>query len=290
MQSSDESHSASNDNGISRRDFAIMSMAAAGAMTGAGAAQPAAMSERTIDIKTPDGVCDAVLIHPQGAGRKPGVIFFPDGFGFRQIMIDMAKRLAGHGYAVLVVNQFYRVRRAPVFAPDFDFAKPDDRAMLIQMVGDLDHDKVMRDAAAFVAFLDDQPEVDRKAKIGAVGFCMGGSMTIRAAAVAPGRVGAAASFHGGRLVTDEQTSPHRLIAGTSAAYHIGIATDDDEKEPEAKTALRQALDAAGRPYTLEVYPGAKHGWMVPDHAGIYDQAQAERGWAAMIALYKQALV
>jgi carboxymethylenebutenolidase len=202
----------------------------------------------------------------------------------------MGKRLAENGYTTLIVNQFYRVGKAPLFPADFSFANEADRNRLMQMIADLDHEKVMRDAAAFVAFLDGQPEVDAKAKIGTVGFCMGGSMTIRAAAASPERVGAAASFHGGRLVTDAPNSPHKLIAGTKAAYHIGIAVDDDEKEPEAKTALRQALDAAKRPYTLEVYPGAVHGWMVPDHPPMYNATQAERGWAAMLALYKEALI
>jgi carboxymethylenebutenolidase len=279
-----------NEEGLSRRDFAILSMAAAGVMANAGPAQAAAVTERALEISTKDGTCDAVLVHAKGGGRKPGVLLYPDAFGLRPAMIDIGKRLAENGYTTLIINQFYRVGKAPIFPADFSFANEADRNRLMQMIADLDHDKVMRDAAAFVAFLDGQPEVDGKAKIGTVGFCMGGSMTIRAAAAAPERVGAVASFHGGRLVTADPTSPHKLIAGSKAAYHIGIAVDDDEKEPQAKTALREALDAAKRPYTLEVYPGALHGWMVPDHPPMYNATQAERGWVAMLALYKEALI
>ena len=274
---------------MSRRDFAMMSMAAGIAATAGTANAAAPIAEHAVDVRTPDGVCDAVLVHPQAKGRAPAVILFPDAFGLRPVKVDMARRLAASGYAVLVVNQFYRVGRSPVFPPGFSFADADDRARLMKMIADLDHGLVMRDAEAFVAFLDARPEIDSKARIGAVGFCMGGSMAIRAAAAAPERVGAAVSFHGGRLVTDEPTSPHRLVAGTNAAYHIGIATDDDEKEPEARMVLKQALEAAGRPHTVEVYPDTRHGWTVPDSAA-YNPAQAERAWIAMTALYERALV
>jgi carboxymethylenebutenolidase len=273
----------------SRRDFAIMSVAAGIAATAGAAYAATPMVERAVAIQTPDGVCDAILVHPQARVPKPAVIFFPDAFGLRPLKVEMAKRLAANGYVVLVVNSFYRVRKAPVFPPNFSFANPDDRAEIMAMIAALDHAVIMRDAKAFVAFLSAQPEVDSKAKMGAAGFCMGGSMAIRAAAAAPDRVGAAVSFHGGRLVTDQPTSPHRLIAGTTAAYHIGIATDDDEMEPQTKGAIRQALEAAGRPFTLEVYPGAKHGWTVSDNAA-YNPVQAERAWSAMVALYKEALV
>ena len=144
------------------------------------------------------------------------------------------------------------------------------------------------DAKAFVDFLDAQPEVRKAARIGAVGFCMGGSMTIRAAAARPERVGAAVSFHGGWLVTDDPNSPHKLVAGTKAAYHIGIASDDDEKEPDAKVKMKAALEAARRPFTLEVYPGAKHGWTVTDSA-VYDKPQAERAGVALLSTFKQGL-
>ena len=276
--------------GMSRRDVMMLSAAAVTA-AGAWPLEAAAMAdvkERGVDIKTPDGTCDAILVSP-AKGKSPAVILYPDAMGLRAVKVAMGRRLAAQGYAVLVINPFYRARRAPVFGPNFSFTNPDDRAELGKLREPLTHDAVTRDAHALVAFLDAQPEVDTKKKIGAVGFCMGGSMTIRAAAAEPKRVGACASFHGGQLVTEEATSPHKLIPGTQASYHIAIAADDDAKEPNSKTVLTEVLTTAKRPFTLEVYPGSKHGWMVPESA-VYDQPQAERGWVAMTKLYKPALV
>jgi carboxymethylenebutenolidase len=280
--------SSSAENSLSRREFAILSMAAvAVASTAAAAAQ--VVVQRPVEIATPDGTCDAVLVSPQASGPWPAAILYPDAMGLRPVKVDMAARLAAEGYSVLVINPFYRVRKAPVFPDTFSFANPDDRAQVMKMIAELDHAVVTRDALALISFLDAQPEVDRKKPIGAVGFCMGGAMTIWAAAARPERVAAAVSFHGGRLVTDDPNSPHRLIARTKAAYHIGIAADDDAKEPDAKLALKQAFDAAGRPATMEVYPGTRHGWTVPDSAA-HDPVQAARAWTAMVATFKEALV
>ena len=273
---------------MSRREFAKMSMAAGIVATGGAGEAAERTVEHAVDIRTSDGVADAVLVAPRRGGPSPAVILYPDALGLRPVKVEMAKRLATEGYAVLVVNQFYRTGRAPVLPPAFDFADPADRARLTTLIGTLDHQAVTRDAIAFIALLDARAEVDRKARIGAVGFCMGGSMTIRAAAAVPDRVGAGVSFHGGGLVTDDPHSPHRLVAETRAAYHIGIAADDDAKEPQAKVLLRSALDAAHRPATIEVYPGTRHGWTVPGSA-VYDPIQAERAWAAMLGLYKRAL-
>ena len=273
---------------LSRRDFAIASVAAG--LAAAGAAHAAgAVRERSVDIATGDGICDAVLFSPEGKGKSPAVLVWPDAYGLRPASLDVGRRLAGQGYAALVVNPFYRARRAPVFKPGFDFANPDDRAEIMKLMGVLDQAAITRDAGTFLAFLDAQPEVDSRKKIGSVGFCMGGKMTIWTAAIAPNRVGAAASFHGGGLVTDKPESPHKLIGSTKASYHIAIAADDDEKEPHAKDVLKETFAATGRPATMEVYTGAKHGWMMGD-SKIYNAEQAERGWTAMLALYKGALV
>jgi carboxymethylenebutenolidase len=281
--------SSSAENSLSRREFAILSMAAVavGSSTAAAAAQ--VVVQRPVEIATPDGTCDAVLVSPQASGPWPAAILYPDAMGLRPVKVDMAARLAAEGYSVLVINPFYRVRKAPVFPDTFSFANPDDGAQVMKMIAELDHAVVTRDALALISFLDAQPEVDRKKPMGAVGFCMGGAMTIWAAAARPERVAAAVSFHGGRLVTDDPNSPHRLIARTKAAYHIGIAADDDAKEPDAKLALKQAFDAAGRPATMEVYPGTRHGWTVPDSAA-HDPEQAGRAWTAMVAIFKEALV
>lgn len=278
-----------NENHVSRRDFTIMSVATA--VVGSTTAEAATEQpvQRPVDIQTPDGTCDAVLVRPQGNSPSPAIILFPDAMGLRPVQIGMAARLAAEGYAVLAVNPFYRVRRAPVFPTTFSMANPDDRSQVMKMIDALDHGVITRDANALISFLDEQPEVDRNRKMGAVGFCMGGKKAIWTAATRPERVAAAVSFHGGKLVTDDANSPHRLVSRTKASYHIGIAADDDAKEPEAKVALKKAFDDAGLSATMEVYPGAKHGWMVPDSAA-YDQAQAERGWTAMVATFKRALV
>jgi len=290
MQSDVNQPESLTDNSLSRRDMMLLSAAAIVAASAwpLEAAAMAEVRERAVDIKTPDGTCDAVLVSP-AKGKSPAVILYPDALGLRPVKVAMAKRLAAQGYAVLVINPFYRARRAPVFPPSFDYANPADRAELAKLREAHTHDALTRDAHALVAFLDAQPEVNSQKKIGAVGFCMGGSMTIRAVAAEPARVGASASFHGGQLVTDDPNSPHKLISKTQASYHIAVAADDDVKQPDAKTVLADTLKAAKRPNTLEVYPGTHHGWMVPD-SKIYDQAQAERGWVAMTKLYKRALV
>ncbi len=289
MRETEMEASSSAGNSLSRREFAILSMAAVavGSSTAADAAQ--VVVQRPVEITTPDGTCDAVVVSQQGSGPWPAIILYPDAMGLRPVKVDMAARLAAEGYTVLVINPFYRVRKAPVFPATFSFANPDDRAQVMKMIGELDHAVVTRDALALISFLDAQPEVDRKKPMGAVGFCMGGAMTIWAAAARPERVAAAVSFHGGRLVTDDPNSPHRLIAGTKAAYHIGIAADDDAEEPDAKLALKQAFDAAGRPATMEVYPGTRHGWTVPDSTA-HEPVQAARAWTAMVATFKEALV
>lgn len=241
---------------------------------------------RAVEVKTPDGVCDAFLVYPADKKPRPGIVLYPDIKGLRPTKVAMAQRLAAHGYAVLAINQFYRSRKAPIFPASFTMANPTDAAEAMKLFATLDHDKVMRDAAAFVAFLAAQPEVDAKAKAGAVGFCMGGGMAVRAAAAMPERVGAVASFHGAQLVTDAASSPHRLLAQTHAVFHIGIATNDDEKQPQDKVELRKALDEAHLSATMEVYPGAMHGWMVPDTAP-FNPVQAERGWQAMVATFER---
>jgi carboxymethylenebutenolidase len=210
-------------------------------------------------------------------------------------MRAMAKRLATNGFTVLVPNPFYRSTKAPGIFPDFDFGNPADRAKLDAFRAPMTSDAVMQDAAAYVAFLDAQPSVNNKAKMGVVGYCMGGPMTMQAAAANPARIGAGASFHGGGLVTDKPDSPHLLVPKIKAQFYFGIAASDDEKQPEAKTKLREAFDAAKVPVKIEVYEGTLHGWCVKDmplQAGkpIYNEPQAERAWNELIALYKRAQV
>jgi len=219
---------------------------------------------------------------------------FPDIFGLRPGMRAMAKRLASDGFTVLVPNPYYRSTKAPGITLDFDFNSPADRAKLDALRVPMTGGAVMRDAAAYVAFLDRQPSVSRKAPMGVVGYCMGGPMTLQAAAASPARIGAGASFHGGGLVTDQPASPHLLAPKIKAQFYFGIAASDDEKQPDAKDKLQAAFDAARVAVKIEVYEGTMHGWCINDipmRTGkpIYDEAQAERAWAALNALYRRAL-
>jgi carboxymethylenebutenolidase len=290
---------------ISRRQFTALSLAAGtaaaagigGATTTAAATTGAAAGviDSDVQVQTPSGVCDAALVHPQGQGHWPGVILFVDAFGLRPAMRDMAKRLAADGYTVLVPNPYYRSTKAPGIDPGFDFTNPADRAKLEALRAPITGDSVMQDATAYVKFLDSQMSVDKKAKMGVVGYCMGGPMTMQAAAANPARIGAGASFHGGGLVTDKPDSPHLLVPKIKAQYYFGIAANDDQRQPDAKTKLDEAFHAANLAAKIEVYEGTLHGWCVKDmplQAGkpIYDQVQAERAWNELVVLYKQAHV
>ena len=197
----------------------------------------------------------------------------------------MAKRLAESGYSVLVVNQYYRSQRAPIVNTT-NFA--DVRDTLMPLMGALNAEIQTRDARAFVDFLDSQPPVDRNRKMGTMGYCMGGPFTMRTAAAVPDRIGAAASFHGGGLVTDQADSPHLLVPQMKAHYLFAIAENDDENQPEAKDVLRDAFAQAGLPAEIEVYEGALHGWCPPGST-VYHEAQAERAWSRLLVLFKNAL-
>ncbi|HTL76473.1 MAG TPA: dienelactone hydrolase family protein [Casimicrobiaceae bacterium] len=251
--------------------------------------------ETDVTIKTEDGTCDACFTHPS-SGSHAGVLIWPDALGLRPTMRAMARRLAAERFSVLVPNPFYRLSKAPQFetAANLDFG--DESVMtklrpLMASVTAAGHAE--KDAHAYVAFLDAQREVDRTRKIGTQGYCMGGALVVRTAAAEPGRVGAGASFHGGGLVTDKPDSPHLLAPRINGRMYFAIASNDDERQPEAKTLLKDSFAKAGVPTEIEVYP-ARHGWCVADMpiekgAPIYDPTQAERAWGKLLTLYKAAL-
>lgn len=270
--------------GFSRREFAAWGAAAAmaGYAGNAAFARVHTLSEAIVEVPTPDGTCDAFFVHP-AEGRHPGVVFWPDAIGLREAKKLMARRLAGAGYAVLVVNQYYRNARNPVGFDFGTFRTEEGRARIGPMIAALTPDAVTRDAAAHVAFLDGQDAVDTSRGIGTQGYCMGGPFTVRTAAAVPDRVGAAASFHGGGLVTAEPDSPHKLLARTKASYLFAVARNDDQRAPDDKDFLRRAAADAGRPAEIEVY-NADHGWCVPD-SPVYDPTEADRAWQRMLALY-----
>jgi len=286
---------------LSRRQFTAGSLAGGLAMaTGAvpaGAAPGGAtlpLTETTVDIKTPDGTCDAAFIHP-ATGSYPGVLIWTDAFGLRPTFREMGKRLAAEGYAVLIPNPYYRTTKAPGIGTDLNFQNPDDRAKLMALMGPLTAPGAAeRDAATFVNFLDAQPAVRKASKIGTAGYCMGGPLTMRTAAAVPERVGAGGSFHGGGLVTDKPESPHLLVPKMKARYYFGIAANDDKNQPDAKDKLKAAFAAAKLPAEIEVYEGSLHGWCVPDMplqngVPIYNQPLAERAWGHLLGLFKTAL-
>jgi carboxymethylenebutenolidase len=286
---------------LSRREFVAMSVAA-GIAAAAGSASGAELpvTEKAVQVKTADGVADAVFIHPT-SGSHPGVLVWPDAFGLRPSMRDIGKRIAAEGYAVLVPNPFYRAAKATVDAPvikdasTFSFSNPADMAKLQPLMASITAaGAAEKDAAAYIGFLDAQPEVDKSKKVGTQGYCMGGALVVRTAAAVPNRVGAGASFHGGGLVTDKPDSPHLLAPKIKARMYFGVASNDDQRQPDAKDKLRESFAAAHVPAEIEVYP-ALHGWCVPDMPHqpdgkpIYSRPDAERAWGKLVALYKTAL-
>jgi carboxymethylenebutenolidase len=244
-------------------------------------------TEAEVTITTPDGACDAYFVHPT-TGTAPAVLVWPDIFGLRPAFRQMGKRLAESGYAVLVVNPFYRMQKAPTSAPHADFKDPPTHDALMKLAGSLTPDTEVTDAKAMTAWLDRQPAVDKSRKMGTTGYCMGGPQVLRTAATIPDRVGAAATFHGGGLVTEKPDSPHLLIPKMKAQFLVAIASNDDAKQPDAKDTLKAAFAQASLPATVEVFEGAMHGWCPPD-SPVYNHDAAEKAWAELLALFKRAL-
>jgi carboxymethylenebutenolidase len=279
---------------LPRRDFVAMSVVAGLAAAGTGSAAGAVV-ETDVEIKTPDGTCDAAFIHP-ASGSHAGVLLWPDAFGLRPSMREMAKRLAAEGYSVLVPNPFYRMGKAPFFTDASTVNFQADRGKIQPLMDSVNAPgNAEKDAVAYLAFLDDQKQVSKSKKIGTQGYCMGGPLVMKTCAAKPDRVGAGGSFHGGGLVTDKPDSPHLLAPKIKAHMYFGIASNDDMRQPDAKDKLKEAFLAVHNPAEIEVYSDAQHGWCVPDMPKqpdgmpIYNKPDAERAWAKLTALYKSAL-
>jgi carboxymethylenebutenolidase len=275
---------------ISRRDFVALSLAAGlCAATGTAVAKDLPTIETSVEVKTPDGTCDAFFIHP-AKGSHPGVLVWHDSPGLRPVIHELGKRAAAEGYSVLVPNLFYRTSRAPVFDLPLDFSKPEDREKYGRAARPfLATGAAERDAMAYIQFLDAQPQVNKKKKIGTHGYCLGGAYVIKTAALMPDRIGAGVSFHGGFLATDKPDSPHLLAPKIKARLYFAIASDDDKREPEVKNKLQEAFEAARVRAEIEVYPNALHGWCVPDSNAGENKVDAERAWSKLVSLYKRAL-
>jgi carboxymethylenebutenolidase len=267
---------------VTRRQFGVL-LGAGAMMMLPQVANAVTVTGSDVTIKTPDGTCDAYFVHPT-TGTAPAVLVWPDIFGLRPAMHEMAKRLAESGYSVLVVNPFYRQKKAPTAEKGAATPIP----QLVPMMNALTETTHTTDAKAFIAWLDQQPSVAKNKKIGTQGYCMGGPIALRTAAVVPDRVGAAASFHGGGLVTDQPNSPHLQVSKTKAQLLIAIAANDDMRSPKEKDVLKETFAKSGNPAEIEVYANAAHGWCPPD-SGVYNEPQAEKAWARLLALYGKAL-
>jgi len=272
---------------VSRRQFGAITVGAGLATLLPLSANAAEVAEKEVQIQTPDGVCDAHFVAPV-KGAHAAVLVWPDIFGLRPAFRQMGRRLAEAGYAVLTVNPFYRMQKAPTSPENANFADPATRQMLMGQMGSLNAQTHATDAKAFIAWLDAQPQVDTRRKIGTTGYCMGGPIIMRTAAAVPGRVGAAASFHGGGLATQAADSPHLLIPQMKAKFLIAVADNDDQKEPEVKDILRKGFEAAKLDAEIEVYKGAMHGWCPPGSAA-YNHEAAEKAWSRLLVLFKSSL-
>ncbi len=275
--------------GLNRRQFgAIGAMGAAATLAACtrinnGAPSEGGLTESNVTIETPDGTIDAFFVHP-ASGKHPAVICWPDIASLRDAFKMMARRTAAEGFAVLVVNPYYRDSRAPQFA-DFAEFRANGWDKVSPWRAKLTAQPIMSDAKALVGWLDTQSSVDTARGIGTEGYCMGGPFTVWTAAAVPGRVGAAASFHGGGLVGDSPTSPINLLGSTKASYLIAIAQNDDAKAPDEKDKLKAKAAATGTPAQVEVFAG-DHGWTVLD-SPAYAKEAAEKAYADKMALYSK---
>ncbi len=267
---------------VTRKQFGKM-LGAGMAMMLPSVANAAAVTEADVNITTPDGTADCYFVHP-ATGATAGVLVWPDIFGLRPAFRQMGKRLAESGYAVLVVNPFYRTKKAPTAeagaATPIQSVRP--------LAQSLNETTQMTDAKAFIAWLDTQPSVAKNRKIGTQGYCMGGPMAFRTAAAVPDRVGAVASFHGGGLVNDTPNSPHLEASRSKAQFLVAIAANDDARSPKDKDIMKETFAKAGLPAEIEVYEGSAHGWCPPD-SQVYNEPQAEKAWSRLLILYGKAL-
>jgi len=269
---------------VTRRQFGVL-VGAGIALMLPKVANAVTVTDGEVTVTTPDGAADCYFVHP-ASGTAPGVLFWPDIFGLRPATRQMGKRLAESGYAVLVVNPFYRAKKAPTAENGAATAIPSLVPMMQALTGDMN--LVMSDAKAYIAWLDQQPSVAKNKKVGTQGYCMGGPIAFRTAAAVPDRVGAVASFHGGGLVTpDAVNSPHMQASKTKAQFLIAIAQNDDMSRPDEKNVLKDTFAKANVPAEIEVYQGA-HGWCPPDST-VYNEPAAEKAWSRLLALYGKAL-
>jgi carboxymethylenebutenolidase len=245
-----------------------------------------AMIEKPIEIRTPDAVADGFLITPEKEGRWPGVLYLTDIGGIRAANREMARRVGGEGYAVLLPNIFYRSGKPPIFKAGTKFGDEEFMKRMNEIRARLTLEAMDRDVAAYIDFLSKQPSISGKT-FGVVGFCFTGPMMMRAAAARSDQIAAGASFHGGGLYTDAPTSPHKLLPQVKARLYFGHAIEDRSMPKEAIEKFDRALAAWGGKYQSDIYQ-AHHGWSVPDNPA-YNEPEAERAYKNLIGLLNPAL-
>ena len=244
------------------------------------------MTGTRVNVRTADGVMDGYTFTPgQASAKWPAVIMYMDAFAIRPQLAEMAQRLASDGYFVVLPNLYYRTPFAPFDAAQVHAEGP-ERDRFKQMIQSIDCPMVMRDTAALIEFMDASPAAADT--LGVVGYCMGGGYALSAAGTFPDRVAAAASFHGGSLATEKPHSPHLLAERIRGKVYIGAAEIDPSFPKEQQDRLERAFTNAGVDYTLEVYPGAKHGFAVIGHL-VYDRESSERHWDRLLKLFHQTL-
>lgn len=242
------------------------------------------MIEKHLDIDTPDGAMNTFVVYPEEQGPHPVVLFYMDAPGKREELHDMARRLASVGYYVVLPNLYYRRTR------EFELKARTPEAMkaMFELMDSLSNAMTVRDTGAMLKFVDAQPEA-KPGLVGAVGYCMSGPFVFAAAAAYPERIGAIASIHGARMVTDRDDSPHRMAPRIRCETYVGCAETDIWAPPEAIAQLQAALQATGTPHRIEWYPGAHHGFVFPRREGVYHQASAERHWERLFSLFRRTL-
>lgn len=242
---------------------------------------------KKIDIKTKDGVIDYYAFSPEGKDHLPVIIIYMDAFGVRQSLYDMAERFSNEGYYVILPNLYYRSGKHKPFDPTTAFTDPNERARLMSYMQLLNLQNVTEDTSLIIDSLKGSNDADNS-RIATVGYCMGGKFTLAVAAGFPEIVRAAASIHGGGLATDKPESPHLLIPKIKAKIYIGVAELDKGFTPEDVQRLETALKAAGSDYTIEIYPGAMHGFAIADHS-VYNKDSAEQHWTKLLDLFTKTL-
>lgn len=235
-----------------------------------------------VSVTTPDGTCPATMVVPDGAGPRPAVIVFPDAGSLRPTFVDMARRVAEMGYVAFVPEIYYRHGDYEPFKMETAFTDDAERARLFGMVKSVTKAMAVSDTGAFLDFLAAQPRV-AGTQVGTTGYCMGGGLSLAAAAHHPDRVAAAASFHGGYLASDQPDSPHLVADRITGRVYVAAAENDASFPAEQAARLAAALTSGGVDHAIETYPAA-HGFAVPDNP-TYDADADARHWAALADLY-----